>query len=208
VRLRKLVQYLDGNPSTLMNYLAEHQSPYTRVTSWSFVITFWNWLVKHGFKKSNPYITYKEEHSHFFNHAYKIERLAITFEEAEARIQKLPPDFRKRALEMLYSAQRYCEAAQPRGLEILGKGNKLREDCRPDLEGPDYRKSYASFYRALKKIGLKSHTLRKLALTKLVAEGCNEYDLMAFAGWSSIKPATSYIQPKRMSHLKSLLLKK
>ena len=38
--------------------------------------------------------------------------------------------------------------------------------------------------------------LRKLAATRLVELGVNEYDLLKIMGWSSIETSKFYIQPK------------
>lgn len=205
-RLRRLLPYLDSNPDTLWNAIQDKGS-YTRLTTWTRVTDFWGWLITEGYKTGpNPYEKWRNTNSKKFKNVYNKERLEVTYEEAKERISKLDDgSIRKRALEILYSGQRYCESCQEQSEIVIGKGDKPRPDFRPELPGPSYDRSYATFYRALKGIGLKPHTLRKLALTRLVDKGATVYDLMEVAGWSSPQTAASYIQPKETAKLKKLL---
>jgi integrase len=203
-RLLRLVPYLTGNPELLWNAIQD-RGAYTRVTTWTRVTAFWDWLIQERHKNHNPYDKWRTKHANLFKNSYVKERLEITYEEAKARLNTISdPSIRRRAFEILGSAQRYSESDQE-GEEITGKGSKPRPNLRPELSGPSFDKSYHTFYRALKKVGLKPHTLRKLALTRLVDKGATAYDLMEVAGWSSIQTASSYIQPRETNRLKELL---
>jgi integrase len=202
-RLMALAPQLDGDPETLWAALQVYK-PYTRITTWTRVVAFWDWCGK----KSNPYRQWRKTHSRLFKNAYTKERLDITYEEAEKRIETIMDQrIRNTAIDILKSAQRSSEALTHRAPDgmVIGKGNKRRPDFRPELSGPSYDGPYITFYRALKKVGLKPHTLRKLALTRLVDKGATAYDLMEVAGWSSVQTASSYIQPKNIDRLKKLM---
>lgn len=200
--LRAVAPSLDGNPETLWAAI-QYQKPYTRQTTWTRVCRFWSWAHP---KKPNPYLQWRQSNALAFKNSYKKERLEVTYEQALEKIKSISDQaIQRRALEILYSAQRYCEVVQPLGADILGKGAKTRPNFRPELPGPQFDKHYVTFYRALKKVGLKPHTLRKLALTRMVDKGATAYDLMEVAGWSSIQTASSYIQPKETARLKEML---
>ena len=81
--------------------------------------------------------------------------------------------------------------------EIRGKGSKVRkvfgtDTCKHDQAGV----TYSQFYRALKKVDLKPHDLRKVFLTEAVAQGATHFELCKLAGWASINTASSYIGVK------------
>ncbi len=199
--LNAVASAMDGNPLTLWNEI-QNRKPYTRQTIWIRVSLFWGWCNP---KADNPYVAWRKANAMAFKNAYTKERIEITYEEAKVRISAIADlAIQKRALEILGSGQRYAESCQS-GAEILGKGSKPRPNFRPELAGPPFDQSYHTFYRALRQVGLKPHTLRKLALTRMVDKGATVYDIMEVAGWSSIQTASSYIQPKETARLKDLL---
>ncbi len=200
-RLRSVALYLTGDPEVLFNRLSITISDYTRLTVFVRVGAFWKWA-----GKGDIYLNYMRTNSRLFANSYVKERLDITYEEAASAINSIENTaVKKRALEILNGAVRYCESAQPIGETVVGKGGTIRPDFRTEIAGPAYEGSYVSFWRAMKKVGLKPHTLRKLALTRLVENGASLFDLMEVAGWSSTQPASSYIQPKQTAKLKKLL---
>jgi integrase len=201
--LNKVLPYVNGKPEDLWAAL-QQQKPYTRQTTWTRVALFWGWCHP---SQPNPYKEWRNKHALAFKNVYQKERVDVTYDEARSRIDKIDDlSIRRRALEILGSAQRFAESCQSnKEGRIIGKGAKPRPDFRPELPGPSYDKSYTTFYRALKKVGLKPHTLRKLALTRMVDKGATAYDIMEVAGWSSIQTAASYVQPKNTDRLKKLL---
>lgn len=201
-RLVKLLPLLNGRPETLWQYTSTALKPYSAHTTWIRAAAFYSHATG-----SNVYRSWMDANRRLFKNTYKKETLSITYEEARTAIEGLAdPAIRRRALEILGGSLRYCESCQPLGRdEIVGKGGKVRPDFRPLVEGPEYTGTYTTFWRAMRSIGLKPHSLRKLALTKMVANGATMFDLMQVAGWSSPTTAASYVQPQQTSKLKKLL---
>ena len=184
----------------------EHLAPYARNTAWIRCAHYYEWLIEnrtvHG---ENQFKAFAKKHKRLFRGAYRPEKLTVTFQEAEKLVASLPDgDIRRTALRMLYGAQRWSDTACGDGL-VVGKGNKVRQDYSPEtLRGPSA--AYSRVYKALKALGLKPHTLRKLALNKMVDKGATVADLMEVAGWSSMSTAASYLQPKEHKRLKEMLV--
>jgi len=202
-RLRRLSSAIDGNPERLASALAA-QAPYTRKTSFIRVAAYWGWA--HS-DEPNPYTAYMHTHKRKFKHAYTPKKVQVTYEEAFSRISGHPDHrFKKKALELLLSGQRWAEATQAEtDGQIKGKGGKWRPSFRPIIPGDAYEASASSFRRTLQGIGLRPHELRKLALTRLAQKGATAADLMRVAGWSSMAPAMVYIQERRDEELKEML---
>lgn len=180
------------------------QKPYSRVTTWTRVTDFWQWLIDNNhIQGENEYAKFRRKNARLFKNAYQTSKPKITFEEAARLINKLPEGMhRNLALQILGSGERYSEAIQREGTTIVGKGSKRRTTYRPKFTESNRTGSYASFRRALASIGLKPHDLRKLLATRLVERGMNEADLMEIMGWSSILTAKAYLQPKKEQALK------
>jgi integrase len=179
-------------------------SPASRKTVWIRLTHVADWLVETKQYETNPLRTFQKKHPGLFRHSSCPERLTIGFEEAEQRLGLLRDEgIRRAAFRLLYGAQRWSDQATGDG-RVVGKGGKVRPDFAPsDLSGASV--PYNRLYRALKKVGLKPHSLRKLALTRLAEKGVTAADLMAVAGWSSITTAYNYLQAKREDHLKELM---
>jgi integrase len=191
-RLRQLARPLsDGRPETLYKAL-EKLAPYTRVTSWTRATAFVDWLIGRGdVVAPNAYVRRTPD---------------VSFAEAEARIKTLPAATQNRALQILYSGMRWTESETRQGGQVIGKGGKAREVFVPNVPGPEFQQSYSTFLRQLGTVGLKPHDLRKLALSRLVELGANEYELREIAGWSSLAPALSYIRTDK-NKIRSLMKK-
>lgn len=203
-RLNAALPHLDGKPETLWRALSNHGA-YGRTTIWTRVCDFWQWMQDHGLVKTNPYRTFRKKNARQFKYVYEPKKPDISWEEAKARIQTIPNlAIRRRALEILGSGLRVSESNRPRpGQVVRGKGNRPRAVFVPQVEGPDFSGNYQAIRRALAKVGLKPHDLRKLFLSRLVAMGANPFELAELAGWSDIKTAESYIKnsSERMKRL-------
>lgn len=194
-RLSAVIDDLNGDAEALWKLLVSRDmAPYARLTTWIRVTNFWGYLNAQGHVRGNPYQVFKEMNARLFKHTYQPKKPEISYEEAEARIKEIEDEsIRRRALEILGSGMRWTESGTHSHGGVSGKGSKNREVYVPEVGGPEYHGTYQTFRRALGKVGLKPHDLRKLFLTKLVELGANEFELMEAAGWESISPARSYI---------------
>lgn len=199
-RLNAWAPVLDGNPSALWAEMERRGTKaYSRVTTWTRVVQVIDWLIGAGALSApagNAYKAWREENARLFKNAYVRRQPDVTFEEAEKRLNSLPADVARRGLEILYSGMRYAESCTHKDGRVIGKGGKAREVYVPAVKGPEYERAYTTFVRHLRGVGLKPHDLRKLALTRLVELGANEFELCHIAGWSSLAPALSYIKVK------------
>lgn len=199
-RLAAVANFIDGNAATLWRALSAH-APYTRKTTWIRVAEFWDWLNP---GQPNPYRQWMKDNARQFKHAYQRRKVDVTFEEAQSLIGRVENvAFRKQALKLLTSGQRFTESFSGRDGRITGKGGKVRVDCsNPDLESAVRPSQYINFWRALRKVGLRPHDLRKLAATRLRERGLSDTDVMEIMGWSDIRTAQVYYQSSKEKELK------
>lgn len=206
-RLRGVSEALDGNPLALWGLIEQTQKPYARLTTWTRVTSFWQWLLDHQIRSGeNAYATFRRKNARLFKNVYETKLPEVSFEEAIQRIKQLEGPNRSLALQIIASGERFSESIQP-GNRITGKGSKRRHTYRPDSAEQHPVSSYASFRRALRAVGLKPHDLRKLCATRLVEVGATDADLMKAMGWSSITTAKSYLIPKNVKEMGKLFTK-
>jgi len=188
------------SPQVMYDHLASRLAPYTRNIYWMRVAHYYAWAMP---SKPNKFTQWAKQNRNLFKNAYKKEVLNVTFEEAEALIATISEDQVKReCFRMLYGGQRWGDTPDGHG-GVIGKGSKVRPNYAPEF--PRTTTCYTKVYRTLGRLGLKPHSLRKLALTKLAEKGATAADLMAVAGWSSIHTATSYLQPKQDKKLMEMI---
>jgi len=210
-RLLSIISYLVPHHPEILWKAIEHFSPYTRTTYWTRVVVFVDWAIRNERMQSpNSYKIFKDENRRLFKYVYQRKFPTITFEEAKERIQNISDQaIKRKALEILYSGLRwkesftYCSSTS----SICGKGNKPRIIYKPEIPGPDYKKSYATFLRAIKRIGIKPHDLRKLAATFFYKQGLDEFTLLSIMGWEKLDTARAYIKPTSIEEVKTILEK-
>lgn len=206
-RLQGIQEILDGDPHRLWQTLESRQRPYSRVTTWTRVVSFWDWLVREGHRTGpNPYQIFREKNARLFRYVYQTKTPTVSFSEAVERVGKLTGRARGLGLQMLGTGERFHESQQrtdERG-RVVGKGSKPRHTYRPEAPGEDRDVSYSSFRRALQAAGLVPHDLRKLFASRLVELGAREVDLLKAMGWSSMETAKRYLQPRSDAQLKSM----
>lgn len=170
--------------------------PYTRVTTWTRMCQFVDWAIGAGHLAGpNQFSIFRSRNARLFKHSYNPALPAITFDGAKKSLENIADAaIQRRALLLLYSGLRYHELDLVTNGAVRGKGGRVRQVYVPDIPGPEYNGTYHAFWRALASVGLKPHTLRKLALTRLVELGANEFELREIAGWASIQTASSYIK--------------
>lgn len=195
-QLRKYAPFMKS-PETLWTALGA-LAPYSRI------MTYQRCAEYAAFTNDTRFKEWRKRNGRLFRHTYISKVVPLTYSEAKVAIHSLEdPEAKARALQILLSGQRWCEAAQvPIEGIIVGKGGKRRDALAPHAP---YTKSYDTFRRTLKKIGLCPHDLRKLAITHADSNGASLADLCAIAGWSSFATAIRYVQPKRLDTLKGFL---
>lgn len=168
-------------------------------------------LYKHGqdqgflSKFNNPMQDIITRSPQLFRNAYKAERLKLDYDEAKNRILTIAnEDVREFCMQLLKTGLRIHEAyiVNQSTSSVIGKGDKERFTT---FEWPANKEmpSEATVRRALAKIGLKPHSLRKLLATKLSRESSfSAQDIMTIMGWSSIETASKYYQPLKEETLK------
>lgn len=198
-RLRALAPHINGDPRVLLRAV-QGRGKYTQLTSWTRVITFWDWALDGGWVEggSNPYRVFKKKRANLFRHSYQRRLPVMNYEKAEELIKQMRNvHCRDRALLLLKTGMRWAEAGQSPTADghIVGKGGKSRKVYHGGLSAAPFPYSYQTFRRALMQdTGLKPHDLRKLALSRLVEVGANPFELAQVAGWSSVNTAQSYIK--------------
>lgn len=168
---------------------------------------FWEYGKVHGYfqEVANPYKSEMRRKAFTLKTAYKKERLKLNYDQAHAAICSLAEeDLRGFILAMLKSGVRFEEAFKIDlvNQRVIGKGSKERAVV---FEYYGTIPAKARVRAALKEIGLKPHSLRKLLATKLSRTDMTHADIMAVFGWSSIKTADSYFQPLAEDKLRQLL---
>jgi integrase len=207
-RLRASAHLIDVDPRDVFGTLRATKNSYTVKTTFIRLGEFYEFLLTVGNRNGlNPFKLFMREHAQLFKNAYEKERLSVDYEEAKAKIAQIENlSSRAKALELLASGARYAESLTQIEGYITGKGGKRRRMFLPEgVSAADFRRSYSAFRRDLQRVGLKPHTLRKLAATRFVEMGAREADLMQLMGWSSIVTASSYLQSKKDEQLSVLV---
>lgn len=207
-RLTQSINLLEAaNPAEAHEQLRKAgRSPYTIKTAFIRFSSFYDWLCLQGHAQSNPFSSYMKVNANLFKHAYKKERVSLTFKEAADLIAQIEDvATREKAKRLLVAGLRYAESFTEKNGEVVGKGGKVRKVFNEGVGSVAYEKSYSTLRRALAKVGLKPHTLRKLFATQMIENGAQEADLLEVLGWSSIQTAAIYLQPKRDEQLARLI---
>ncbi len=174
--------------------ISDGKQPYTVKTSIIRASNFLDYLEV----ATNPYKKMLKEQRNRFKNSYIPERISLTFEEAQYKLKEITnKEHRDMAFFILFSGLRAKEALKYDGSGwIMGKGARMRRVFNSELL-PKVSKpiKYLDFYDSLRAVGLKPHTLRKLAATELVKKGFKITDLMHVMGWKSMQTASIYLQP-------------
>lgn len=192
-RLSKYLPQISCGPRDLWDSL-QSKKPYYRLVTWNRVCEFISWALP---SDPNRFEEFKTKNKRLFKNCYQKKKINISFSEAESRIKTSPlsTPLKQKALELLYTGMRYKESfTRNASNEILGKGNKPRKVYSSFKPQKKYKKSYHSFYRGLKKIGLTPHMLRKLAATRAAEKGAKPHELCEIFGWSNISTGYWYFQ--------------
>lgn len=208
-RMKSLEPYLHlvERPDKLYKAISPLMKPYSVLTAFTRLSSYLDFLIEEGLVTGpNKIKLFKKRNKNLFKNAYVTEKLTLTFEEAEAKINTLAnPSLRDDCLLMLYTGVRIHETelviVGNQGNKVLGKGGKIR----PFLSKRTFKHSALEIRQGLSHLGIKPHSLRKLFATRLVERGISPQDLCEIMGWSDIKTAYRYLQPKTENKLQAIV---
>lgn len=201
----------------MFTYLSKERklSKYSLQTTFIRITDFFEWAMEESHLKSpyNIYRKFRKEKGALFKNHYEPERIDITFDEAMEKIKSIDdPEIRGKAYHLLATGARWKESlsVDKDGFTVTKGGRKRKLFVAKTLERlikPDFSRNYTTFLRGLASVGLKPHTLRKLAATQLVRQGVDLSDLKEIMGWKSIQTANSYLQPQKEDKLQEIMNK-
>lgn len=192
------------NPRAAYLRLRSTMGAYSIKTLFLRASAFHDWLIKQrvSLSTTNPYREFVQENANLFKNVYKKEVIGVTYAEAVALILTLSNEsVRLHALHILKTGLRFTESLTESDGYVIGKGAKSRRVFGTSGPNGSTKPTYATFRNALKTVGLKPHTLRKLFASELVNKGVTAPDLMAVLGWSNMQTAASYLQSRKNSEL-------
>jgi len=209
-RLNGVAAILDGNPETLWDHMeTKNTGRYSRVTLWTRVSHFWSWCLEEGkFDGKNEYKRFRRKNARLFKNTYVRFTPSISYSDAQNRINTIGSEMvRRSALQLLEGGLRSCELRSRVGSGVVGKGGKYRETYLPSVSdnANDKHPSYSTIYRALQKVGLRPHDLRKIAATHFYEKGLSDVDLCEVMGWNSFETARSYLSPKKKEEIEKII---
>lgn len=152
--------------------------------------------------KDTQFRAFLKSNARIFRSAYDKKKVSLSYSEAAKRISTIEDDIVRRSCDfLLRSGVRISEASKSADT-VVGKGNKTRKVY---VEVPNKIANQSQIRRALGKLGLTPHDLRKLCATRLVEKGVSPQDLCEIMGWNSLETAYRYLQPSKDSKLKELM---
>lgn len=191
-----LLPYINGNARRLWDRLEETRKPYSRVSAWGNVCSFWDYLQGET-NEENPYRSFRHRNNRLFKNKYVRRTEALSVTDATKLIEEKvkDPGIKRKALELLQTGMRFSESLTFKDGMITGKNDLVRAVFLPQIEGPEFTISYHTFWKTLKReTGLKPHDLRKSFLNSVVKdEKANVFELTQMAGWKNLETGRSYI---------------
>lgn len=194
-RLNGIKHLIGKNPQAVWGAL-QAQKPYTRVTTWTRLVEYYDFLIANGHVSgTNKYREWRKANAKAFKNVYEKKVPSLSFGDARARVESIQhAAVRQRAEEILLGGLRSIETIQEDNNGnsfVLGKGNKIRRVYvkKSTQEQP----SYSSLRAGLISVGLKPHHLRKLFAMEL-AKTANVFELTEAMGWTNLNTAQSYIK--------------
>lgn len=188
---------------------------YTRngvLRAWILLVDYYSFLQELGVASAvNHFALYRKRNRRAFKpDMERKNKTDLSFDDAHKLILNgdMPDEVRAVLLNMLSTGMRIHEACRYSGeRSITGKGSKHRTlfPCIPKTPvTPEV--SNQLVLRYAKKAGLpNTHILRKLYATRAVNKGLGPQDLCEIMGWSSIKTAYNYLQPKQEERILEML---
>lgn len=196
-RLIGLSPVLDCVPDAVWEHLEKNFGAYSRITSWTRIVAFYDWLIESGLRPGpNQYRIWRKRNAKQFKHCYERKIPEIGFDEALRRIETIEDrEIREACLILLRGGLRISEldTFDAGTNTVVGKGGKRRRVYCGSfvLAG----RSHAELRNFLRPLGLKPHDLRKIAATEFRRRGLKDEDLLMVMGWNSMETARSYLKP-------------
>lgn len=208
LRLRKAIKSIElavEEPSSFFELVKDDYKAYTLKTLMLEISNWYKWAVREGYRSENLWSKEVAKRAQYFKNSYQPKEIGLTYDEMVSRINKIPDNkIKEAARELLGSGLRAQEIRAINAGQTTGKGGKVRKfygDQRK-FEGV----SIHQIRRALKKVDLTPHDLRKMFATRLARSGkFDDVTLCKIMGWSSFNTARSYLQPDVDSEIKSKL---
>lgn len=196
-KLRSAHHLLDKTPEQVYEELSKRYAPYS-VKQYLIIMGGYNeWL-----KGNNQFGSFVKQNARLFKSAYKKRKVTLSYPEAVKAINSIQDNaVRGTCLFILHSGLRISEVYKCSG-SVVGKGNKRRQVY---VDTPKTLGSPSKVRRALARVGLKPHDLRKLCATRLAEKGADPATLCEVFGWSNISTAYNYLQPKKEDEIRELL---
>lgn len=208
-RLRYHGPHVLDDPLTYYNQIKGKMKANSIRTTFFRLGKLHEWMVENDKipPSKNPWKKFLSDNALQFKHAYDIEVVTVTFDEAKNRISTLEEPYRSASFQLLEAGLRYCELRTFDGDKVIGKGSKPRSVfLRQELKKFKYNGSYSALYVRLKALGLKPHTLRKLCATEFSRHpDVKDQDICKMFGWGSIETSIKYRQPHNDSKMREML---
>jgi len=205
-RLHAALDLINKGAEQLYHEGLKRYSPYALKTLMIRVSAFVDFM---GSTDANPFRSFLKTNARLFKNSYTKEEVGITFDEAWKRVNLMDDPVAKQAAQLiLKTGLRSAEVLKYDGSGfIIGKGSKIRPVMSNEALSEEMRSelTYSKLHKALAKVRLKPHTLRKLVATQLVEAGVREMDLLKILGWSSLTTAVSYLQSKTNKELQTIV---
>jgi hypothetical protein len=201
-RLRNIIDLVNRGPQALYDEGSKKWAPYTLKTVFVRVGELVEFVTK---LSNNPFKQFMRDNANLFKGSYQKEVLDLTFSDAAARIKQIEEERISELAEfLLKTGTRASEALNYDGSGVVeGKGARKRKlfNLSSTKYPTNHGVTYSMLYKAMRRVGLKPHMIRKLVATQLVEAGFKEKELLHVFGWSSILTAAIYTQPKQEDEL-------
>lgn len=195
-RLRTLVRLLEteSRPASVVAGLARAYGSYAAATAWVRV----RQLAEEAGEDVRAWDRAWRDRPREMRQAYRRRLVDLTPAQVLGKLAHVEDvDVRAAAAHMLRNGLRACEAGQAGG-SVVGKGAKEREVLFPG----GVAVSYGRLHRALRKVGLRPHDLRKVFATDLWRRHPDVVDVAKVMGWQSFETARSYVAPRSLDDVR------
>lgn len=187
----------DDASAVYQQLLDNGYKPYTIKTMFVRFSAYLQWS-----KKNDIFGAFLEQNSRLFKSAYVKDKVPVTYGDVIKYIDSIQDGTVREHLRFLIRSGVRISESYSTGDMVIGKGNKTRKVF---VAAPTLRASKTALKRALAPLGISPHDLRKLCATRLVERGASPQDLCYVMGWSDIKTAYNYLQPKKDEEIARML---